>query len=370
MEKMRTQLSDFKRIIIKIGTNLLTKEDGKLDISYIKNIVKQILKLKEQGKEIILVTSGAIGAGVGELKLNGKVRDIKIKQASAAVGQMILMNEYKKYFKKQKIAQILLTYESFVNRKTYLNLRNSVSTLLDMDVVPIINENDPIAIDEIDATFGDNDKMSALVASKIEAELLIMLTTVDGLYTGDPRKNKHSELIGVVTNITSEMEKYAGKASFHGKGGMSTKLNAAGIAMDSGVTMIIANGKESNVLEKIMKGKEIGTIFLPKEKISNKKRWIKLTLAKGTVVVDEGAKKAMLNGKTLLPAGIKSVQGNFEINSVVELSCSNRIFAKAIVDYSSEDLGKIKGKHSNEIKKMLGYESYDNVLKRENLVLL
>jgi len=373
---IRKGLREAKRIVIKIGTSILTDEEGNVDISYIKKIAKQISKLRKKGKDIIIVSSGAIGCGRRELGIRGKIRDIKLRQATAAVGQNLLMHDYHIAFKKhnQKVAQILIAYESFFNRKTYLNLRGSIDTLLRLHVIPIINENDPIATDEIGTTFGDNDKLSALVASKAEADLLIMLTDIDGLYTKDPRRSKDSKIVRTVKTIDKKIKSYGGQtSSLLSRGGMTAKIDAAEIAMDAGCSLVIVNGKEKKVLEKVLDGKDIGTIFLPKEKIASKKRWIKQAPVKGSIIVDEGAKKAMLKGKNLLPAGVLDVKGSFELEDVVDVVCG-KAFAKGIVDYSSGDLKKVKGRKTAQIRKMvcnLGADSScTNVFKHENLVLL
>lgn len=263
MKNLRN-FKDVKKIVIKIGTNTLSNEDGSLDFRYIKKIASDISRL--ENKQIIIVSSGAIGAGCAELGLKGKIRDISLRQVAASVGQSALIENYKNAFNKYniKVAQILLTYDSFSDRKTYLNLRNSIALLLKKGIIPIINENDSISTMEIDASFGDNDKLSALVASKMEADLLIMLTDIDGLYDKNP-ENKDAKLIKVVREINKDIEKIAGKAkSIRGLGGMKTKIEAAKIMMSSGSRMIIAQGRTKNILTKIIDGKDIGTIFFPK----------------------------------------------------------------------------------------------------------
>jgi len=254
-----------KRIVVKIGTNLLTEKLCGLRTDFISQIAKQIAELKKQGNEIIIVTSGAIGAGCTELNIK-KSREIETRQALAAVGQSTVMKAYHDAFAKSKIkvAQILLTYEDFSNHKRYLNLKKAIDKLLSFGVIPIINENDPISVDEIGITFGDNDKLSALVAAKVNADILIMLSDIDGLYDKDP-KNKDARLIKKVTNITKDIEKAAGKSgSAFSIGGMKTKIAAAKMIMDSGCDMVICNGKKKNVLKKAILCKE-GTLFVAKE---------------------------------------------------------------------------------------------------------
>jgi glutamate 5-kinase len=373
----RKNIDKVKRIVVKVGTSILTKKDGNVDINYIRRLAKQLARLRRKGKELILVSSGAIGCGRRELGIKGKIRDIKLRQATASVGQSLLMHEYHIAFRKysQKVGQILITYQSFFDRKTYLNLKSSIDRLLGLGVIPVINENDPLATDEIGTTFGDNDKLCALVASKVDAELLVMLTDIDGLYTEDPRKNKKAKIVKTVSKITKEIETYGSQTTtLVSRGGMKTKIDAAKIALDAGCSMIIANGREKKVMDKIIEGKDIGTIFLSKDKIASKKRWIMHAPAKGKIIVDEGAKKAMTKGKNLLPAGILDVKGSFELEDIVEVVCGNKAFAKGMVDYSSEDLKKVKGKKSSEIKKIVcnlgANSSCTNVFTKENIVIL
>ena len=361
------------RIVVKIGTSTLTKEDGSLDVEYVEDAARQISTLLKEGKEVIVVSSGAIGLGVKELGLKGLPRDIPMRQGAAAVGQSILIEAWREAFKKYgfKVAQLLLTYESFSNRRTYLNLRNSMSVLMKLKVVPIVNENDPISIDEIEATFGDNDKLSALVASKVNADLLVILTDVDGLYDKNPR-HKDARLIPVVEEITPEIERIGGRhGSWRTKGGMRTKIEAAKIAMKSNCDMVIANAKKKDVILRIVEGEEIGTLFkASKEGYRNRDRWIRFSLCNGKVEIDEGAKEALLKGGSLLPSGIIGVEGNFQAGDIVSIVCNGEEIARGIVEYSSEEIRKIKGRHSHEIEKILGYKNYDNVIRSVNMVLI
>ncbi len=338
-----------KRIVIKIGTNLLTEKLCGLKTEFINQVAKQIADLKKQGNEIIIVTSGAIGAGCTELNIK-KSREVEVRQALAAVGQSTVMRAYHDAFSKHnlKVAQILLTYEDFSNRSRYLHLRNALNKLLELKVIPIINENDPISVDEIGATFGDNDKLSALVASKVNANLLIILTDIDGLYDKNPKTNKDAKLIRVVDNITKDIEKAAGKSgSEFSIGGMLTKIKAAKIALDSGCNMIICNGKKDNVLAKAIEGKE-GTLFTSKEKLSNKQRWIKFSKAKGKLVINTCAVDVLSKGKvSLLAIGVDKVVGDFDKGDIVEIGD----IAKGIVDISSEEINKFKGQKGKVVVK-------------------
>ncbi|MAE42405.1 glutamate 5-kinase [Candidatus Woesearchaeota archaeon] len=356
------------RIVIKIGTNVLADKTGRVDYGRMEKFVNDIAKIKKQRKDILLVTSGAIGAGMAELNIIGRPRDVKIQQACAAVGQSIIMSKYKEFFNKHDInvAQILLSYDSFSNRKNFLNLRNCIQTLLKLDTIPIINENDPISIDELGASFGDNDKLSALVASKIEADTLLILTTVDGIYDKDP-KFKDAKLIREVHQFNKGIENLKGK-SILGTGGIKTKIEAAKITMSSGIITIIANGKKENIID-IINGKKQGTTFYPSAKLSSKKRWIRFSKPKGKIFIDKGAKKAMLNGKNLLPSGIIDIKVDFDKDDVVDIFCDNGLFAKIITDYKSKDLTNFKGKNSLEIKKAYN-KRINNIAKRENLVFM
>ncbi|MEM2941829.1 MAG: glutamate 5-kinase [Candidatus Bathyarchaeia archaeon] len=362
-----------KRVVVKIGTSVLTKPDGSLDRKYMAEIARQVCELTKQGREVIIVSSGAIGSGVKELGLKTMPRDIPTRQGAAAVGQSILMEAWRSAFREfgVKVAQILLTYEAFSNRRTYLNLRNSMSILAKYGTIPIINENDPISVHEIEATFGDNDKLSALVAGKVDAELLVLLTDVDGLYDRNPRR-RDAKLIPEVKEITAEIERIGGEpGSWRTKGGMKTKIEAAKIAMKSNCNMVIANAREKDVLTRILKGEELGTFFIAsKAPYTNKERWIRFSKSRGTIRIDRGARDALMRGRSLLPSGIVKIEGDFDAGDVVSINYSDQEVAKVVVDYSAEELNKIKGKHTDQIERILGYKNYDNVFRRENMVFV
>lgn len=374
-------LSEVNKIVIKIGTSSITKQDCdstkencSIDPTFMESIAAQIFELRKRGKEVIVVSSGAIGVGLYELGIAPKPREIPIRQAAAAVGQSILMQYWSEAFSKYgiKVAQILLTYDFYSDRVSYLNLRNSISTLLEYGVVPIINENDCTCTNEIEAIFGDNDKLSAMVASKIDADLLIILSDIDGLFDKNPKTHNDARLLSLVERITPEIESYGGDpTSFKGVGGMRTKIKAAKICSMAGCYVLIANSEIKDVLLRVLSGEEIGTFFLAERQIQkNRARWIILARASGTVRVDAGAKAAVLGKNSLLPAGVVDVEGSFDRGDVVRLECEGRVFAKGITDYTSEELMKIKGAHTDEIEDILGYNNYSNVIKKENIGIL
>ena len=359
--------SKTKRIVVKIGTNILTKNAG-VDAAYVRRIAAQINSLLKTGRQVVIISSGAIGMGLGQLDTE-KARDIKMRQACAAIGQPLLMAEWRKSFLRYgvTVAQVLLTAEVLNNRKTYLNLRNSIETLLKLSVVPVLNENDSVSTDEIGSAFGDNDKLSALVASKIDADLLIMLSDIDALYDKNPRKFADARPIPAVFEITDDIMRTAGgKGSKHGTGGMKTKIEAAKIASNAGCRIVLANGRLKNVIGRIIAGEEIGTVFLPKRKLSNRARWILNSSPAGTIFIDDGAMAAVEKRKSLLPSGVISVQGAFEAGSVVMLNDR----AKAVTNLSSSQLKALAGKHSSEIRKILGPKHRDVVAIPEDIVII
>lgn len=363
--------SGAKTVVVKIGTNVLTKTDGSLDTKYIARIAGQVAALKKRGRRIILVSSGAIGSGVRELGLKNFPRSIPMRQAAAAVGQSLLMQHYREQFRKHGIAvaQLLLTYDAFSRRATYLNLRRSLNELLAMGVVPVINENDPISISEIGAGFGDNDRMSAMVAGKLDASILVILSDVDGLYTGNPRRDRKAELIKTVFEVDSGIMKLAGgRGTVLGLGGMKAKVEAAQIAAESGCFTVIANGRTRDVLGRLFRGEELGTLFCALGKLASRERWIRFARSDGAILVDDGAKKALQGRKSLLPSGILGVNGSFARGSIVSIMSGNREFARGIADYSATELQKIKGMHTKNIKGVLGY-SNGAAVKTCNLVL-
>ncbi len=364
-----------KRIVVKIGSNILAHDDEGLDIKRITTISRDISDVKDMGYDVVVVSSGAIAAGMGKLGLKTKPKDIKLKQASAAVGQSALMWAYERSFGKygKQVAQVLLTRDDFADRKRYINAKNTLLTLFSYKVVPIINENDTVSTDEI--KFGDNDHLASLVASLIEAERLIILSDVDGLYTEDPRSSAQANLIDYVEEITPDIEKRAGGAgSSVGTGGMYSKLLAAKRALNHGIVVHIITGKRERVLTQLMEGKPSGTLFKPKEeRLSSRKGWIAYgSRAKGSLVIDDGAVKALVQGgKSLLPSGIISVEGEFDTGDAVYcLDAGGNRIAKGLTNYTSAEINKIKGGKTSQIEEVLGYKYSEEVIHRDNLVLV
>lgn len=358
---------------MKVGSSSITYQNGKPNLSRMELLARELSDLHNRGLEIILVTSGAIGIGISRLGFAKRPKNIPEKQAAAAVGQGLLMHIYEKLFAEYgvTVGQVLLTKEDFSYRQRFLNARNTLYALMNFGVIPVINENDTVAVDEIKV--GDNDNLAALVGGLVDADVLILLSDIDGLYSADPRSVSDAGLISEVTEITAEMEKKCGGAgSSLGTGGMLTKLQAARIAMHSGLVMVLASAAERDVVRRIMAGERIGTVFWPLEKLEHKKRWIAYSSSvQGKIFVDDGAARALLNnGKSLLPSGVTGVEGNFEMgNTVSVVDLQGREIARGIVNYAARDIEKIKGKHSHDIKKVLGQQDYEEVIHRNNLVL-
>lgn len=366
-------LTKAHRLVVKVGTSTLTHASGKLNLSQLERLVRQIADLKHQGREVILVSSGAVATGMGRIGLAERPRTMPEKQAMAAIGQGLLMHMYEKLFAEysQVVAQVLLTKDDITHRERYLNARNTLLSLLSYGVIPIINENDTVVFEQI--KFGDNDTLAALVSGLIDAELLILLSDIDGLYTANPRLDSAARLIPLVEELTPEIEKLAGEPGTNlGSGGMVTKIQAAKISCNSGIPMVLANGSRDNVLRDIVTGQNPGTLFIPKEhRIRSRKGWIAYaSRPSGTVIIDAGAEKALVDsGKSLLPSGITKVDGEFKRGSVVRVLGKNGEIARGIVNYSSEEIDRIKGCQSKDIFVILGYRDYDEVIHRDNLSL-
>lgn len=370
----RSNLKDAKRIVVKIGTSTLTHDTGKMNFFRIEKLVRELSDLVNQGKEIILVTSAAVSAGMDRLGMKERPKTIPEKQAVAAIGQGILMHTYEKLFGEygQIVAQVLLTREDSVKRTRYANSRNTLLTLLNMGVIPIVNENDAVAIDEL--KIGDNDTLSAMVASIVDADILIILSDVEGVFTDNPQKNPDARLLSEIGDITPEIEALSGETgSLRGTGGMYTKIQAGKIAVNSGVTMLIASGSRDGVLREILNGLNIGTIFISKEnRLQIRKRWLAFgARIHGSVIVDAGCEQALAAGSSLLAAGIKQVEGEFEQGKTIRiLSLSGREIARGLANYNAEETRRIMGLHTNEIAEVLGHKPYDEVVHRDNMTLL
>ncbi len=373
-QELIAALSHVQRLVIKVGTSSLTHKSGKLNLAQVERLVREAADLANQGLQVVLVTSGAVGAGMGKLGFKQKPRTMPEKQAAAAVGQGLLMHMYEKMFAEygHVVAQVLLTRDDLADRRRFLNARNTLLTLLGYGVIPIVNENDTVAVDEM--RVGDNDTLSALVAGLVDAELLVLLSDIDGLYTADPRVDPGARFIPVVHEITHELEGQAGGAgSSLGTGGMGTKLHAARIAISSGIPMVIANGSRDGVVRQVLSGTPPGTLFIPRDnRMHIKKKWIAFGSAvQGSLHVDAGAARALVqDGKSLLPIGLTGVEGAFGPGSVVNvLDPAGEVFARGIVNYGAEELRRIQGHNSTEIAALLGYKDYDEVIHRDNLVI-
>ena len=362
----------FKRVVIKVGTKIITSKGARLDNREVELLCTQIVKLRRKGVEVVLVSSGAIAEGMSQLQLTKRPKTLRVLQAAAAIGQSRLMKIYDSCFYKKKIvtAQILLTRADLSDRQRYLNARNTIITLLDKGILPIINENDTVSTDEI--KFGDNDQLSAMVANFISAQALIILTDVDGLYclTEEGKQEK----IDVVEEIGKVEHHAAGAGCELSVGGMRTKLEAARMVTASGITCIIANGKKADILNEIIKGKNVGTIFKAKKtRLNEKKKWIAFSKkVKGKLVVDKGAIRAVCEqGRSLLSAGVMSASGNFAYGDLVLIvSESGKELARGFTNYTSKEIDKIKGLKTSEIEKELGSKYYDEIIHRDNLVIL
>lgn len=370
----QTLFDKAKRVVVKVGSAILTAEDG-MNLDVIKNLAKEISFLYDSGREVILITSGAVAAGRRKINLGQEKLSIKEKQALAAIGQSCLMNQYDEAFDVygKKIAQILLTHSDLSDRTRYLNVRNTILTLFKFGVIPVINENDTVSTNEL--KFSDNDNLGALVANLIEADMFLCLTDVDALYDRNPQTDPLAKPLYTVTEVTPEIEAMAGNSkSALGTGGMQSKIKAAKMVATGGGSSFIGPGRQNNILQHLFSGEMVGTFFLPrKEKMQSRKRWIAYVLkTKGTLFLDEGACAAVSkNGKSLLPSGIIEIEGEFKVgDSVMCKTESGEQVAVGLSNFSSVELSKIKGLRTDKIEQVLGYKEFDEVLHRNNLVVL
>lgn len=377
----RKEFINAKRIVFKFGTNVLRGDDGYVSLPRVYSFIEDLSRLACQGKEVIVVTSGAVGLGKKRLGLES-TEGVALKQACAAIGQGKLMSIYENGFDTYGLvsSQILLTEDDFSLRKRYLSLRTTLNKLLELGVVPIINQNDTVSTVEVDpqyehmqVCFSDNDKLSALVASELDADLLVILSDIEGLYDENPKVNPNAKIIRKVDEVTDAVLALGTDASAGGRGGMRTKLEAARMVTRFGGKVLIANGKIPYVIKKIFEEEELGTMFLPQnEGLSDKKRWIGYaTNIIGKIVVNQGAKKALLAQKSLLPIGVCEVINEFKKGDVISiLDEQHNEIARGIVNYNSESCQKVIGCHSDNIMEILGFKNYDAIITRDNITLL
>lgn len=378
----RKDFFNVKRIVVKLGTNVLRGDDGNVSLPRIFSFIEDISSLVHSGKEVIVITSGAVGLGKKRLNLNS-TEGTALKQACAAIGQSKLMSIYEEGFDSYGLvaAQILLTEDDFSIRERYLSLRTTFNKLLELGAVPVINQNDTVSTVEISprfanmqVAFSDNDKLSALVASELDADLLVILSDVDGLYDKNPKEFSDAQIIREVTEVTDEIYNMGTDASEGGRGGMRTKLEAARLVTRFGGKVLIANGKEPFIIRKIFNYENFGTMFLPQTQgLSDKKRWIGYaTNIIGKIMVNSGAKSALIEEeKSLLPIGVIKIINEFNKGDVVSILDENEIeFARGIVNYDSEACSKLTGSHSDNILNILGYKNYDAIITRDNITIL
>ena len=364
-----------RRIVVKVGSGVLTDDDRTLHRGVFGSLARQISALADEGRELVLVSSGAIAVGSRTLGWDHPGRSIREKQAAAAVGQIGLVELYQRRFARfgRRVAQVLLTRAGLQNRERFLNARHTLQTLLDLGVVPIVNENDTVATDEI--RFGDNDNLSATVVNLVGADLLVIATDVDGLYAKPPVVGEApAPLLGVVEHIGAEVRRAAGGSrSDFGRGGMTTKLDAAVSAARSGASTVLCNGRARNVLLRVAKGEPVGTLFLAGNRMASRKHWLAFTThTRGELVLDEGAVHALLDhGRSLLPAGIAAIRGKFGIGDPVAcVDAGGDEVARGLVNYTSDAVARIAGRSTREIAQVLGYSNGNEVIHRDDLVLV
>lgn len=379
----RKKFIDAKRIVVKLGTNVLRNDEGYVSLPRIYSFIEDMANLVRAGKEVILITSGAVGLGKKRLNLQD-TQGTALKQACAAIGQGKLMSLYENGFETYGLvaAQILLTEDDFSVRERYLSLRTTLNKLLELGAIPVINQNDTVStsavtlrdgIEDMQVCFSDNDKLSALVASELDADLLIILSDIAGLYDDNPKTNKDAQLIKCVEKVDDKILALASGVSNGGRGGMETKLKAARQVTRFGGKVLIANGKEPYIIKRIFEGEDLGTMFLPENRsMSDKRRWIGYaTNIIGKIVVNDGAKSALLAEKSLLPIGVIDVINTFQKGDVISILDENKNeFARGIVNYDSNACKKVIGYHSDNIAEILGFKNYDAIITRDNITLL
>jgi glutamate 5-kinase len=371
----KSYLGKSRRIVVKVGSAVLTSKDG-LDLSVMENLARDISMLIKSGKEVILVSSGAVAAGKKRLGLQiNRTLELKEKQGAAAVGQSSLMRYYEDIFDRlgYKVAQVLLTHDDLSNRNRYLNVRNTILTLLEWKIIPVINENDTVSVEEL--RFGDNDTLGALITNLIEADLFVCLTDVDGLYTGNPHDNPQARPVYTVAKVDKKVETMAGYVvGALGSGGMQSKIQAARMVSARGGSSFIGSGRKEGIMQQLFACEPVGTFFLPQvEKMQSRKHWIAYVLRpQGYIVLDQGACKALIKGgKSLLPSGILEIRGTFGVGAPVQcLDENGNAIASGLSNYSASDLNKIKGLNTGQIEETLGFKDSDEAIHRDNLVIL
>ena len=371
----KSYLGKSRRIVVKVGSAVLTSKDG-LDLSVMENLARDISLLIKSGKEVILVSSGAVAAGKKRLGLQiNRTLELKEKQGAAAVGQSSLMRFYEDIFDRlgYKVAQVLLTHDDLSNRNRYLNVRNTILTLLEWKIIPVINENDTVSVEEL--RFGDNDTLGALITNLIEADLFVCLTDVDGLYTGNPHDNPQARPVYTVAKVDKKVETMAGYVvGALGSGGMQSKIQAARMVSARGGSSFIGSGRKEGIMQQLFTCEPVGTFFLPQvEKMQSRKHWIAYVLRpQGYIVLDQGACKALIKGgKSLLPSGILEIRGTFGVGAPVQcLDENGNAIASGLSNYSASDLNKIKGLNTGQIEETLGFKDSDEAIHRDNLVIL
>lgn len=379
----RLEFIKAKRIVVKLGTNVLRNDEGYVSLPRVYSFIEDIANLVKSGKEVIVITSGAVGLGKKRLGLED-TQGTALKQACAAIGQGKLMSIYENGFDTYGLtaAQILLTEDDFSVRERYLSLRTTLNKLLELGAIPVINQNDTVSTldvalryvkEDMQVCFSDNDKLSALVASELDADLLIILSDINGLYNDNPKTNPDAELIKSVKEVDDKILALASGVSDGGRGGMETKLKAARLVTRFGGKVLIANGKQPFVIKRIFEGEDLGTMFLPSnENLSDKKRWIGYaTNIIGKIIVNKGAKEALLAEKSLLPIGVVEVKNTFKKGDVISiLDEENNEIARGIVNYDSDSCKKVIGCHSDNIAEILGFKNYDAIITRDNITIL
>ena len=365
-----------EKIVVKVGTRVLTDAQGKLDLQRMSALANQLVAIADSGRQVVLVSSGAVGAGMNRLSMETRPTDVATLQAIAAVGQTDLMQTYQKLFQEQGrlAAQVLLTANELDDRVSYLNVRNTLLELLELQVIPVVNENDTVSVDELQTTFGDNDQLAGLVTNLLGAQLLIILSDVDGLFTGNPEDDT-SELVPTVTSLDETIAGYVQESSGGlGTGGMGSKLQAVRMVTSAGENAVIANGRESEVLTRILAGEFLGTLFVAEGKtLSPWKRWLRFSAqTQGTIVLDKGACAAIQQeGSSLLAIGIIGHQGHFNKGDVIQLyNEAGEELARGLTNYNSDELEQIRGHRSEEFQQILGQCPYEEVIHRDNLALV